>query len=78
LTHQVNLDNPAAAIPHWHRAIASGEVSVDAYAHLANAYMLSNRRSEAVHWLGQVLEKYPNSPHAQKIREQVQAQEGRP
>lgn len=78
LVYQLDLGEPETAIPYWHRAIAVGEHEVDTYAHLANAYILSNRRSEALHWLGQVLEHYPDSPQAQQIRELLQAQEGWP
>lgn len=74
LVHQLDIGDPRAAIPYWHRAIAAGENSAVTMAHLANAYCLSGRRAESLYWQGQLLEYQSDSPKAPQIRAMLRSQ----
>ena len=69
LLYQYHLDDPKAAIPYWHRAIDAGEDTVEALSSLAEAYIFIGNQPQASRWRTQLLERYPDSPEAQEIRE---------
>ena len=69
--YQYHLDDPKAAIPYWHRAIDAGEDTAEALSELANAYISIGNQPQASRWQAQVLERYPDSPEAQEIREML-------
>ena len=66
---QLELDEPERAIPYWHRALAAGEADADLYSYLADAYIRSGNRNEALRWINQALARFPDSPQAAQIRE---------
>ena len=69
LVYQIDMNHPRESIPYWQRAIQAGIDMPDAYIHLANAYLFLRQEGDAKQWFRKAIERYPNLPQGQQIRQ---------